>query len=124
MPEWSHAEALADLSSHVNRCAIPTTIIALEDESLLGSASLIVDDLPGWEHLSPWIASVFVSPEHRGKGVGKALVQRALSDAQSLGASPVYLFTAGQAEFYEQMGWETETETSHAGQSVRIMRHR
>lgn len=123
MPDWSHAEALADLRSHVNHCAIPTTIVAMEGKRLLGSASLIVEDLPGWEHLSPWIASVFVAPEHRGKGIGKALVQRLLSDANSLGTSPVYLFTADKSAYYQRMGWETFAEASHAGHRVRVMRH-
>ena len=87
LPTWSHAEALAELQSHTERLKIPTTFVAWEDNRPLGSASLLKSDLDGREHLSPWIASVFVHPEYRNRGLGRQLVMRAVAEARAIGVS-------------------------------------
>src|SRR5262245_41124811 len=122
MPEWSHAEALADLQSHTGHRQIPTTLVALEDRQLLGSVSLITRDLPGWEHLEPWLASLYVAPDRRGQGIGKQLVRQATTEAAALGLPALYLFTAGQQEYYERLGWELHARTRHHGTDVVILR--
>jgi predicted N-acetyltransferase YhbS len=122
MPEWSHAEAVAELRRHTERCRIPTTFVIIEDDRPLGSVSLLEADLDGWEHLTPWLASLYVVPRRRRQGLGKALLARALEEAVALGVAHVYLFTAGQQEYYERLGWSAWRRTEHAGQEVVIMR--
>jgi predicted N-acetyltransferase YhbS len=124
LPDWSFAQALADLQSHTGRRQIPTTLVAVEDGRPVGSASLLAADLDGWDHLSPWLASVFVVPEHRGRGLGRQLVSRVVEEARELGVAVVYLFTAGQAGYYQRLGWEPWQVTEHHGREVVIMRHR
>jgi predicted N-acetyltransferase YhbS len=121
LAEWSLNEAQADLQSHTGRRQIPTTFVAIEQERLLGSASLLAKDLEGWEHLSPWLASVYVLPEFRGRGLGRQLVTHAVEEARTLGVATMYLFTAGQAAFYERLGWQLLRLTEHRGRSVTIM---
>jgi predicted N-acetyltransferase YhbS len=122
LPEWSLAEALADLNGHVGRRQIPTTFVAVEDGRPVGSASLLESDLDGWDHLTPWVASVFVIPQRRGRGVGRRLMARVVEEAKALGVSIVYLFTAGQAAYYQRLGWEPWQVTEHEGREVVIMR--
>jgi predicted N-acetyltransferase YhbS len=124
LPDWSRTQAEAELQSHTGRRQIPTTLVALQDGRLLGSASWLEADLDGWEHLSPWVASVFVIPEFRGRGLGRALVRRAVEEARALGVTVIYLFTAGQAGYYEKLGWELWQRTEHHGRDVVIMRRR
>src|SRR3990170_1380318 len=51
-------------------------------DDVLGSVSMVAsDDLPGFEHLTPWLASLFVTESARGAGVGGALVDRVLAEA-------------------------------------------
>jgi predicted N-acetyltransferase YhbS len=121
MPEWSLEQAVAELRGHTGRRQIPTTFVALESGDLLGSASLLAADLPGWGHLSPWLASVFVVPERRGQGIGKRLVVRAVVEARELGVPTVYLFTAGQKAYYERLGWTVLERTRHHQAVVAIM---
>src|SRR5947209_3299252 len=83
LPEWSLEQALADLQTHTGRCQIPTTFVALEGGRPVGSASLLATDLDGWQHLSPWLASVFVLAEFRGQGFGRQLVERVVEEARA-----------------------------------------
>jgi predicted N-acetyltransferase YhbS len=121
LPGWSLAQALADLRSHTGRRQIPTTLVAVADGRPLGSASLLAADLPGWEHLTPWVASVYVRTECRGLGIGSRLVTRAVEEAGALGVPVVYLFTAGQRAFYERLGWVARDRVPHHGSEVLIM---
>jgi predicted N-acetyltransferase YhbS len=122
LPGWSLEEAEDELRSHTVRRRVPTTFVALEDDRPVGSASLLQEDLDGWEHLSPWVASVYVVPAWRGRGVGSRLVARAVEEARALGVPTVYLFTAGQEAFYARLGWEPLARTEHAGREVVVMR--
>jgi predicted N-acetyltransferase YhbS len=124
MPEWSFSQALAELQSHTGRCQIPTTFVAVEEDRLLGSVSLLENDLAGWEQLSPWLASLYVIPECRGRGIGRRLVARVCEEARALAVPVVYLFTAGQQEYYERLGWELLKRVPHQSSEVIIMQHR
>ena len=124
MPEWSFSQALAELQSHTGRCQIPTTFVAIEEDRLLGSVSLLEKDLAGWDHLSPWLASLYVIPECRGQGIGRRLVARVCEETRVLAVPVVYLFTAGQQAYYERLGWELLERVQHQSADVIIMQHR
>jgi predicted N-acetyltransferase YhbS len=121
LPDWTFERALAELQSHTGRRRIPTTLVAVEDGRPRGSASLMATDLPGWECWSPWVASVFVVPECRGRGLGRRLVNRTVEEAASLGASAVFLFTAEQLAYYQELGWSLLCRALHRGQEVAIL---
>jgi len=121
LPQWSYEEALAELQSHTGRACIPTTFVALAGEQLLGSASLILDDFEAVRNLSPWMASVFVMPEQRSKGIGSKLVERVVAEARQLQVSTLYLFTAGQEDYYRKLGWAFYQRADCAGHEVTIM---
>jgi len=121
LPGWTYDEAVTDLRRHTGRRTVPTTLVAIEDSLVIGSASLLVDDLVGWEHLSPWVASVYVVPERRGQGVGRLLVTRATEEARELGFSAVFLWTARQRAFYERLGWKEIVLARQGRPEVAIM---
>jgi predicted N-acetyltransferase YhbS len=124
IPHWSREEAEAELRSHVNRLAIPTTFVALDNDHLVGSASLLASDLEGFEHLTPWLASVYVAPTYRGLGTGQMLVLRAVEDAERMACSSIYLWTAGQERFYRRLGWEEFQRIERHERELTIMRLR
>jgi N-acetylglutamate synthase-like GNAT family acetyltransferase len=95
--------------------------LALEDNTLLGTATLDSDDLPGFEHLSPWLASVFVRPEARGCGVAAALIAHIEGVAFDNGVQHLYLHTHDQSAYYQKRGWVV-MQTVHAwGKTTTIM---
>jgi predicted N-acetyltransferase YhbS len=96
-------------------------LLALEGEVLLGSVSLVRDDLPGREELSPWLASLYVPPERRSRGIGGALVDAAVAEARRLGVERLCLFTPRHEAYYAARGWAVLERTSTEGQPIVIM---
>lgn len=110
------------LRSEVQRGAIPFCVVALDDDGrALGSASILEHDMDVHLDWTPWLASVFVHPDHRRQGIGAALVRRATTEAQALGVPELYLFTPGQARFYERLGWRELLREEYRGTDVTIM---
>jgi GNAT superfamily N-acetyltransferase len=119
---WSFEQALVDLRAHDSPNRIPTTWIAVADaDELLGSVSLVIEDLPDYQHLSPWLASLFVRPDRRGNGIGGALIRWAVSEARRLGVARLYLFTPNHESYYAARGWLLLEHGQAAGQPVAIM---
>jgi N-acetylglutamate synthase-like GNAT family acetyltransferase len=85
---------------------IPLALVAHDGDAFLGTASLIPSDLAERPHLTPWVAAVWVEPEMRQRGIGRALVNRVTQDCFALGFSRVYLCARPQrSAFYEGLGW-------------------
>ena len=126
--EWSHLnpgdtveKRVIRMREHLGRQQIPTTFIALDGETLLGSACLLADDMHQYRDLTPWLASVFVAPEHRSRGAGSAVVQRVVEEARALGIKMLYLYTPDRESFYARMGWTVRERTDYMGVDVVIM---
>ena len=124
---WNEQIAVAEFKAMSTVGVLPSTWVAFDggDRSVagvLGSVSLIAtDDLPGHEHVGPWLASLFVHPRARGRGLGRRLVEHALQAARARGHDDVYLFTAGQTEYYRQRGWRVAGEASAQGHQADVM---
>src|SRR6266478_657201 len=81
------------------------TFVGHRNSELLGSVSLEPSDLPQFDHLSPWLASLYVHAPFRGQGVGRTLVRHLQCFALSHGIGPLYLWTPGSTQLYEHCGW-------------------
>jgi N-acetylglutamate synthase-like GNAT family acetyltransferase len=114
-------ETVAELASHRRRQAIPTTFVALHGAQVVGSASLLLEDMPATDRWTPWLASVFVAPAWRGKGIGQRLVRRAVSEAAALGVETLHLFTTEATEWYRDQGWRVVEQRPHEGETATIM---
>jgi GNAT superfamily N-acetyltransferase len=84
--EWGAAAAsgslhtwTANLRAH-QRDRIPTTCIALDGDTLLGSVSLVEHDMNRHLDWTPWLAGLYVDPPWRGRGVGRLLVEHAVRE--------------------------------------------
>ena len=92
---------------------IPTTFVAHEGDAFLGTVAIIACDEDSRPQYTPWIAALWVEPEHRRRGIGKALVDEAVQFAFSTGAGRVYLLSgAHRCSYYEGLGRSVLERTS------------
>lgn len=122
-PESTQADYLAELALH-GRAGIPQTLVALgKDGRALGSASLVAEDIDG-DPRTPWLASVFVSPQVRGQGMGAALVGAIESAGARLGTERLWLFTPDRQSLYAALGWGEEEVCDYRTQRITVMSKR
>lgn len=83
-------------------------LVAEEDGVILGSLTLVVFLIP--TSVRAWIEDVVVDEAGRGKGVGAALNEEALTRAAALGATTVDLTSRPSREaanrLYQRLGFE------------------
>lgn len=120
-PHDSLAARVASIRAQSEGGDIPTTFVATDGDTPLGSASFTSDDMPTHPELTPWLASVYVAPEARGRGVASALVRRVVQHAASLGVGRLYLFTEGARGLYAKLGWHEIGAEHFEGTPVTIM---
>jgi GNAT superfamily N-acetyltransferase len=135
LAEWHHAQwgglyehwtldvARAELADQATRRTLPTTLVLMDGPRLLGSVSLVLEDAPEFcDQGSPWLASLFVLPEARGRGHGARLAQAAVQAAAEQGIAELFLFTPEHVAFYERLGWQRMARTTLKGTPVDLMR--
>ena len=124
---WNEAIATAESEAMAIESSADHTWVAFDGdgrraENVLGSVSLMAsDDLAGFEHLTPWLASMFVTPAARGRGIASALVDHLLAAARDAGHETVYLFTSGQDDFWSARGWTVIEHVETAGNPAVVM---
>jgi predicted N-acetyltransferase YhbS len=120
-PHLTVSERAARFQARARRGSIPTGFVAVLSGSVVGLACLVECDLDSHSHLSPWLASVLVDPAHRGQGIGAALSDRAMEEAQVLGFSRAYLFTFDRQTFYRRLGWSTLEDATFQEHLITVM---
>jgi len=121
LKHWTLADAQAELQSHTGGACVPTTLVAEVDGALAGSVSLLANDDERIRDFSPWLASLLVLPEHRGRGIGGRLVRRCVALAGELGIATLYLYTDDAAAWYARLGWRRVGGTRLDGVAVDVM---
>jgi predicted N-acetyltransferase YhbS len=122
--EWWQGETVQATESYLRAAtgpAAPCVLVAERDGRPLGTATLEVEDLPSRPDLSPWLASVLVTPAARRQGVATALVREVLRRAALLGHRRIWLFTPDQAAFYAARGWTPAGAEVWKGRPVTLM---
>jgi GNAT superfamily N-acetyltransferase len=100
---------------------MPMIVVALDDDDVpVGMASLIEDDLRG-DPRNPWLASVYVPPGARRRGIASHLVAAVERLALRFGFRRIYLFTASVPALYAQLGWQALEERDYRGEHITVM---
>jgi predicted N-acetyltransferase YhbS len=119
---WSRDDAAAELRDHATRRTRPTTLVALDGDTLLGSVSLVDEDAPELaDRGDAWLASLVVVPAARGRGIGAALARALVAHAATQGVARLWLFTPEHAGFYARLGWRPAGAASLRGTPVTVM---
>lgn len=109
------------LQQTMQKGRVPFALVALSPEGrLLGAASVLAATLIH-RHLTPWLSTVVVDEQSRGRGIGSALSLRAAAEAAALGIGSLYLFTPDREQLYARLGWKTFDHAELNGLRVAIM---
>lgn len=120
--DWTPDVAEEELRDHAARRDMPTTLIAVEGDELFGSVSLVEEDTPELRgHGDAWLASLYVRPEARGRGLGALLVRAVVAFAADQKVERLWLFTPEHEDFYARLGWHARESASLRGTPVRLM---
>ena len=93
---------------------------AVADGEIIGHAALMKTDYYPLPALCPWINTVFVTEQFRGKGICGALLHAAEQYAEALGFSRIFL-ASGHAGIYEKYGYVYEKDiVSYGGDTDRL----
>ena len=96
-------------------------LVAKVDGEPIGTCLLVESEIEPNHDVSPWLAGLFVVPEHRRKGAGAVLVRGIEDQARQRGFSRLYLYTADAVGFYERLGWLVLDRTSWKGFDTALM---
>jgi len=106
---------------HLGQDSIPLMLIALWEGLPAGTASIYIHDMSIHPELTPWLASVFVDPDHRNKGIGSKLVSAIEEIASHMRIAILYLWTPDKEYFYSRLGWSVLERPVHLNQQVVLM---
>lgn len=90
---------------------VPLSLVATVRSMPAGMVSLKHDDLWSRKDLNPWLASLYVIPEFRSRGIAGLLMNGVIAKAATLGIDRLYLFLGSDelenlGKFYRRRGWE------------------
>jgi GNAT superfamily N-acetyltransferase len=103
---YSFEHITKGLSEMMKGERIPFAIVAHSGSEFLGSTLGIASDMEARPHYSPWVAAVWVEPQHRLKDVGRSLVGHAAQTLFARGFARIYLCSSPKRlNFYTRQGW-------------------
>ncbi|MBI4532153.1 MAG: GNAT family N-acetyltransferase [Candidatus Latescibacteria bacterium] len=115
---------IAFLEQCVEGTTIPYVLVAHSDNQLLGSVNLVACDMTIRPELTPWLAQLFVSPDHRGQGIGTALVHAAIERMRDEEFEWLYLYTSGTLpHYYERLGFTVRERVNYLGKERAVMEY-
>lgn len=123
-PESTLEDFTDSLRAHLNRDEMPISFVALDGATVLGSASLRRHEMNTRMDLSPWLSSVYVTAEHRRRGIGTELVAAVEEKARELGFDTLYLWTPDKEHYYIGLGWKVIDRTEYRHENAVVMQKR
>lgn len=126
--EWGFIHPEETLGQRVERMrarsastSLPRGFVARDGGTPAGTASLVAHDLPSRQDLTPWLASLYVAPEFRSRGIAARLIQAVRTAARDEGFDTLYLYTFTTADYYRARHWSDIGDACVAGRPVTLM---
>lgn len=83
---------------------LPKFYLVINNNEIIGSYALLINDIISRQDLFPWLACLYVNNEYRNKGIAGQLLKHGLNEANRKGYHVLYLST-DIVGFYEKYGW-------------------
>lgn len=101
--EWDDLEAFSETK---NGKVIPSPIIALDDEQLIGGLVFTRFLSPVSQKQALWINALFIKPENRHQGISSQLIKRAQQLIKQRGERELLVYTH-IPQLYLKQQWQT-----------------
>jgi len=88
---------------------LPKFFVGLEDDKIICSYALLVNDIISRQDLMPWFACLHVEEAYRNQGIAAQLLDHGFAQALDKGYQELYLST-DLVNFYERKGWTHHSE--------------
>ena len=119
--EASFEQELRSLELFASDQSHGVALVAKADGEPIGTCLLVESEIEPNHDVSPWLAGLFVLPEHRRKGAGALLVRAIEDQARHRGFSRLYLYTTDAVGFYARLGWLILDRTTRKGLDTALM---
>lgn len=116
-------DAGRDLAACRSRDELPICLVALNAErEVLGTAAIRSESVGSELGVGPWLAALLVGNDHRGQGVGTALVEAIETEARRLGFEAIYTSTDTAETLMRRRGWSAYGSAESLRGSVAVYR--
>ncbi len=117
--------AANDLAACSGRESLPVCLVALDlANDVVGTASLKAESVGSELGVGPWLAAVLVPSEHRGRGIGTALVEAIERQAVQLGFTDLYTSTDMAERILTRRSWVEFGATNSLRGPIKVFRRR
>jgi GNAT superfamily N-acetyltransferase len=126
--EWARPKGralervVARMAARRAACGPEQTFVLLDRGQPAATASLVHEDLDARPDLTPWLASVFVHPDFRGRGHAPRLVRAVEASCVAAGVATLYLNSNTAVPLYARLGWREIGEAPSGAETVTLMR--
>ena len=121
VPEYDLSARIRDYELALQDETLPQMFVALLDATVVGSVRIIHNNMDNHPQWFPWLASLYVYPPYRQRGIATQLIARVIEETPRLGYCQLYLLTEDQQSMYQRLGWRIVCEEEYNGQIVSIM---
>jgi len=107
---------------YLNDDKIPFILLGMEKDELIGVIQIKYREMSIYPEKEHWLGGVYVVKAHRGKGVARAIIEKALQMMPDYGVEKLHLQTENlTGGLYAKMGWQALKEVVYNGVRVLVM---
>jgi predicted N-acetyltransferase YhbS len=86
-------------------------LMAICDGVPAGTCLLAPMELEPCHPISPWLAGLYIAPDYRRQGIGRALVRATEVQARQRGNKQIYLYSDDAVAYYKKLSWRIVEQT-------------
>lgn len=114
---WIAGKHIAEMMVNNNFTDWEAIFFATEGNKFFGYCTFLKEDYYPENRYSPWISSIFVDEDARGKGLSYKMIEHVNKYAKENGFSKVYI-PSGMEGFYEKCGFELIDQLENYGGDI------
>ena len=114
---WLAGPHLADMLKNDVFTDWESAFAAIENEQIVGFCTFMKTDYYPDNKYCPWISSVFVGEEYRGRRISQRMIEEVIEHAKMCRFSAVYI-PSDMVGFYEKYGFEKIDELRNYGGDI------